>query len=613
MDRDRLIEGVRGVDVPAAIQDAALEALGAWLDDPAHAGDVPVVADLVARDRFDELVDAFWRVLPFGTGGRRGAVGVGPNRINPHTVATSVQGHARWLRDRHEGDLAVVVAYDVRVFGDARGVYSADAPPDVLGWTSRRFAELAGEVYAANGVTAWLLPPDAPYFMSTPELSYAVRTLGAQGGLNLSASHNPPDDNGVKVYDARGSQLVPPHDESLLEEVARCEGADRMPLDEAVAAGRVRWIGAEVHQGYIDTVAGLARPGPRGVRLGYTPLHGTGCVHEVLRRAGFDCVLHGPQATADGTFPTVPGHVANPEVPEAMAHALAALDVDLVFGTDPDADRIGCEVRHGGSWVHLTGNDIAVLVVDQAVRRAPEGRRPLVIKTEVTSDLVSRVARAGGAAVIDDLLVGFKYIGNVLERLEVDGGFQGLDAEAVAFVAGVEESHGVLLTDAMRDKDAAGGAVALAELAAQEAEAGRTLVDRLASLRATHGDVRCGQISVRFEGATGASRMGELLGAVRADPPTELAGRAVTAFVDHQDPTGAMGPFVSASDRAGRNVLVISLAAAAGDQGARVVLRPSGTEPKLKVYLQLLGAPGTALPDDGLSRLEAAVRASLLG
>ncbi len=606
--------GVRGVDVPRPVQDAALAALQGWLLDDSHAEDHAPLRALAEAGAFEELVDAFYRVLPFGTGGRRGAVGIGPNRMNQHTVATSVQGHAEWLKARFSGPLAVVIAYDVRQFADARGVYDASAPPTVMGWTSRQFAELAAEVYAANGVTAHLLPPDAPYFMSTPELSFAVRQLGAQGGLNLSASHNPPDDNGVKVYDARGSQLVPPHDESLLREVARCTSARRVDLQRAVAEGTVQWIGAEVHEAYIDCVAGLADPhGPRGVRLGYTPLHGTGCVHEVLRRAGFSCALHDAQATPDGSFPTVPGHVANPELPVAMAHALDALDVDVVFGTDPDADRIGCEVRHDGGWVHLTGNDIAVLVVDQAVRRAPPGRRPLVIKTEVTSELVRRVAEAGGAVVVPDLLVGFKYIGEVLERLEVEGRFRDLRADEVVFVAGVEESHGVLLTDAMRDKDAAGGAVALAELAAIEAERGRTLVDRLVSLRAAHGDVRCSQIAVRFEGATGAARMESLLQGLRAEPPAAIGGREVLAWVDHHDEAGRLGPFVSDSDRAGRNVLVLTLAAGDDDDGARVVLRPSGTEPKLKVYLQLLGhASSDDRVQQGLERLQEQVRSALL-
>ena len=618
MDWSTFEAGVRAVDVPAAVHDAALANLRAWLTDPAYEAYRPTIEGMARHGAFDELVDAFWRVLPFGTGGRRGAVGVGPNRLNPVTVSTSVQGHAAWLRARHEGELHVVIAYDVRCFRDARGVLPADVEVPVMGWTSRRFAELAASVYAANDVIAHLLPADADYFLSTPELSFTIRALGAVGGLNVSASHNPPDDNGVKVYDGRGAQLVPPDDESLLDEVARWSEARTLPLEEAAAAGRVRWLSASHHHDYIAAVAALAGDGPRGLGVAYTPLHGTGVVHEVLRAAGFDCALHGPQAAPDGAFPTVPGAVANPERPEAMAHALEALDVALVFGTDPDADRLGCEVRHDGGWVHLTGNDIGALLVYQAARHAPAGKRPLVIKTEVTSSLVQRVAEAEGAVVVGDLLVGFKYIGQVLAILEDEGEYRGVSAADVAFVAGVEESHGVLVTPVMRDKDAAGGALLLAELAAEEATQGRTLVDRLLALKQAHGDVRNHQISVRFEGATGAARMAERLAGLRGAPPTSLGDRTVRTWTDHQDPSGRFGAVVSGSDRASRNVLVAELSAGPGDDGARVVFRPSGTEPKLKVYLELRGRPGAdpaAIEALGgaMNDLIAAVRSSWLG
>jgi len=616
MDRASIERGVKGVAVPDAVHQAVMANLDDWLERvPA---DEAAVAGLVAAGRFDELVDAFWRVLPFGTGGRRGKVGVGPNRLNPTTVAASVQGHAAWLQARHDGELHVVIAYDVRRFADARGVYPAGAPPEVMGWTSRRFAELAATVYAANGVVAHLLPPDVGYYMSTPELSFAIRALGAVAGLNVSASHNPPDDNGVKVYDARGGQLVPPDDESLLEEVARWREARTTPLADAIRDGGVRWLPASVHDDYIDAVAALAGDGPRDIELGYTPLHGTGCVHQILRRAGFSCALHGPQATPDGAFPTVPDGVANPERPEAMAHALEAMEAAVVFGTDPDADRIGCEVRHGGRWVHLDGNELGALAVYQAVRRAPAGRQPLVIKTEVTSTFVQRVAEGAGARVVGDLLVGFKYIAQVLATLEDEGHYRDVAADDVRFVAGVEESHGLLLTDAMRDKDAAGGALALAELAAEEAAGGRTLVDVLDELRDRHGAIRNRQVSVRFEGATGAARMNELLEGLRTSPPGELGGREVVGFDDHQDPDGRFGPLLSDSDRAARNVLVARLEPHDGDEGARVVFRPSGTEPKLKVYVEVVGPRGASRAaeegvDAAIDALVASVKADLLG
>jgi phosphomannomutase len=302
-----------------------------------------------------------------------------------------------------------------------------------------------------------------------------------------------------------------------------------------------------------------------------------------------------------------------------MAHARAALTgVDLVFGTDPDADRIGCEVWHRGAWVHLTGNDIGALVVAHAVGRAAPGRRPLVITTEVTSALVGRVAAALGAVVIDDLLVGFKYVAEVLRALEEEGRYGDILASDVVFVAGLEESHGVLVTDQIRDKDAAGGALALAELAEDAAGRGGTLVDVLHRLEFEHGAVRTGQLNLQFPGASGAGQMAALLDALRRTPPATIDGRAVQRADDHQDISGRFGPFRSASDRAGRNVLSYGLAPTPGDDGARVILRPSGTEPKLKVYLEVSGPrgldpAGRAEIGARVDRLGAAVRAALLG
>ncbi len=587
---DSARSGIDRVAVPDDLRRAAFANLHRWWTEPPFETYRGAIALLVEQRRFDEIVDAFRQVLPFGTGGRRGPVGVGPNRINPWTVATCAQGHVRWMRRTGEPK-SVVVAYDVRKFPDLRGLYG-DVESPVRGLSSRDLAELAARVYAANGVACHLLPPDAGYLLSTPELSFTVRAIGADGGLNVSASHNPPDDNGVKVYDRRGAQLVPPYDEELLDEVAAVDEAELVSLDEGMRRSRIVALPRAIHEKYADTIAALAPAGPRDVNVFYTPLHGTGIVHEVLRRAGFLCRLHEPQAIPDGRFPTVPDGVANPEMPQAMAHPLAAAgDADLVLGTDPDADRIGAEVRHRGEWVHLGGNDIAALVVHAALARDTGGRRPLVIVTEVTSVLVSRIATAGGAVVVDDLLVGFKYVAEVLRALEEEGRYGPIRADDVAFVAGAEESHGVLVTDRIRDKDAAGGGLYLAALAAAEKVNGRTLVDLLEELRFRHGYVRTAQISLSYPGATGQEKLGELLHALRASPPEELAGRPVVSFTDHRNELGRFGRTRSNSDRASRNVLVLRLAGGVHDDGLRVILRPSGTEPKLKVYLEVQGAP----------------------
>ncbi|MEN0066442.1 MAG: phospho-sugar mutase [Myxococcota bacterium] len=611
---DRAKAGLQRVDVPDDIRARALDHLQTWWTDDRYADYRPLIETLVTRGEFDELTDAFRQVLPFGTGGRRGRVGVGPNRLNPHTVGTSVQGHADWLRKQHgDADLSVVIAYDVRRFVDVAGRYGGHAGvlQDV---SSRDLAEHAARIYAANGITVWLLARGVARYLSTPELSFSIRTLGAQGGLNLSASHNPPDDNGIKVYDAKGGQLVAPQDQALLDIVNAVQKVESLSWE--AAQPHLRWLDDATHAAYIQTVAEAGR-GPEAVDEGalralkayYTPLHGVGLVHEALTAAGFTVAIHEGQATPDGAFPTVPEGVANPEKPEAMAHALAAAQgQDLVFGTDPDADRLGCEVAHEGGFVHLSGNDIAVLVADQTCRSlAAAGHRPLVIVTEVTSRLVRAVAESHGAAVVDNLLVGFKYVADGLGTLEDTGEWQGIASGSVRFAAAGEESHGVLVTDRIRDKDAAGGAVALAVRGAQAKAQGKTLIDVLRRLQDTHGYVVNGQVALRFEGAQGAGAMRALLERLRQSPPDVFAGRSVQGSRDYWNETGRFGPFKSASDRASRNMLCYDLVGGEHDVGARVLLRPSGTEPKLKIYAEVQGRSG--LDDAGRAGVDSALTA----
>ena len=613
---DVAAEGIAALGLPADLTKTATANLVSW--SAAHPDDDAALQGLVTAGKFDDLADAFYRTLPFGTAGRRGPVGIGPNRINPHTVASSVQGHVAWLRQQFpNASLQVVIAYDVRAFHDTRGVY-LPGTCTLLGLSSRGLSEHAARVYAANGVTAWLLPRGSTAWTSTPELSFAIRLLSAHGGLNLSASHNPPDDNGVKVFDATGAQLVPPADQDLLDEVARVSDVHLADWDQAAADGLIRDLPPEVHTEYLQTLARLGGPGPRGAKVRYTPLHGTGCAHEVLAAAGFDVTLHTPQADAHPLFPTVPEHVANPERPQALADAIASAgDADIVLGTDPDADRIGCAVRHQDTWVHLSGNEIAALVVDELLQQTWP-RTPLIVRTEVTTSLVSRIAAAHGAVVVDDLLVGFKYIGALLA--ELDGGLQIGDHAAadLQYVAGVEESNGVLVTAEIRDKDSGGGALVLARAASRAKASGYTLVDRVAALEQTHGVIRNAQVRQTYAGATGLAQRAAVLDGLRADPPAVFAGRQVTAFIDHRDPSGRFGAHRSASDTAARNVLVLQLAAGPHDEGARVVLRPSGTEPKLKVYLEVRGKPGLSeaarvAVDATLSALGDAARAELAG
>jgi phosphoglucomutase len=595
--------GIAGLDVSPTVQDQATEAVRLWLEDGRFRTYRGQITALIEQARWTTLLDSFYRTLPFGTGGRRGTVGVGPNRFNPWTLGASVEGHARWLRaKRGDGPLSVVIGYDVRVFQDLGQQLISDVSTTVLGMSSRDFAEIAAEVYAAAEIAVFLPPKDQ--FLSTPELSHAVRFLAADGGLVISASHNPPDDNGSKFYHAHGGQMVPPFDAQLGDMTREITAIDRMPLDRARATGLVREIEPRVGAAYVQANLNCARhPEARSAHIVFTSLHGTGraTVVPVLAAAGFRVDLEPTQSEYDGAFPNVPFQAPNPERPATLAaakHTANRLGADLVMACDPDADRLGVSVRHPrpaqgvvDGWRDLNGNEIATLVCHQALANHPQAS-PVVFKTAVSSTLVERVAHGAGARVVGDLLVGFKYIGAAMDDLETTGQTHGLEATIQDFAAGLEESHGVLLTTDIRDKDAAGGALVLAELASREAIEGRTLVDTLMGLWERFGYVHNQLFSLVMRGASGKALIDGMLDSVRQVPLTRVGGLAVTAFNDRRD-TARFGPILSETDAASRNMLVWQLGAE-----ARLILRPSGTEPKCKIYIEIASEPGCPLGEE---------------
>ena len=613
----RAEQGFAGLQVDQALKQNALGALKHWLDDDALAPYRGQLHWLIDAERWSLLLDSFYRVLPFGTGGRRGPVGIGPNRFNPWTLASSVQGHVAYLRERHPGaSLSVVIAYDVRVFQDLRGLYNRDLPNPLLGMTSRDFARVAAGVYAAHGIAVHMLPEDAETYVSTPELSYTVRALGAIAGLNISASHNHPDDNGGKFYNAQGAQDVPPDDETMANKVADITRVEALDFAAAKASGLLSPLPPRVHEAYVAlNVAQSLQPAARRARIVFTPLHGTAdsTVGTVLRRAGFEVETVAEQATPDGAFPAVPFRAPNPEVPQAMAMGMALaekLDADAVLACDPDADRIGaCSRTPDGAYRFLTGNEIAVLVthykLEQLQRLGRLPARPLVIKTEVTTELLRPIADHFGGTLIGDLLVGIKYHANVLHQIEQRRRYGTVTAALDDFIIAAEESHGILVTPELRDKDAAGAALLLAELAAWQRQQGRVLLDYLDDIYKRYGYVANLGTSMVMSGAEGASRIQHIQDTLRRNPPAEIAGWEVTRSVDHWDKSGVHGPLLSETDRAARNVLAYRLA-----NDARVIIRPSGTEPKNKIYLEVPAPPlGIEAGDDALARSKAATDA----
>src|SRR5919198_143306 len=574
----QVAQGLGGLAMVHDTRQTALRYLEQWLTEPAFEPYRPQLTWLIAQQRWSLLLDSFYRVLPFGTGGRRGPVGLGPNRFNVWTLASSVQGHMLYLRERYpHQDIAVVIAYDVRVFNDLRGLYVPDLPNPLLGMTSRDFAQVAAGVYTANGVRVYMLPEDATTYISTPELSFAIRYLHATAGLNISASHNHPDDNGGKFYNDRGAQEVPPNDEAMANQVERVSHIDMLDFAAAKATGLITWITPEAH-------------------VVFTPLHGTAntTVGAVLRQAGFQVDLVAAQAVPDGAFPAVPYRAPNPEVPESMQQGMELareVGADAVFACDPDADRLGvCSRTADGTFRFLTGNEIAALATHYKLEQLKNlGRlpaRPLVIKTEVTTELLRPITEAFDGVLVGDLLVGFKYHADVLDHLERHGHFGALRGTVQDFVIAVEESHGLLVTPEIRDKDAAGAALLLAELAALQRAQGTTLLDYLDDLYMRYGYYANLGTSMVMTGAEGTVQIQAIQQGLRQQPPAAVAGWEVTQHMDHWDESGRHGRFLSETDKASRNVLVFRL-----ENGARVLVRPSGTEPKNKVYIEVPAPP----------------------
>ncbi|MEH3034679.1 MAG: phospho-sugar mutase [Aeromicrobium erythreum] len=513
--------------------------------------------DLLERGAEDELRDRFRERLQFGTAGLRGALGAGPNRMNRVVVAQAAAGLARYLLDRAEGTRpSVVVGYDARHLSDV-------------------FARDTAEICQALGVDAHLLPEPLP----TPVLAFAIRHLGTSAGVMVTASHNPPQDNGYKVYLADSSQIVPPADAEISAAIDAVG-----PVDALDRRDDYTRLGPEVAAAYVEACVALAQDGPRDVVAVYTPMHGVGrdTLVEVVRRTGFD-PLHvvAEQADPDPDFPTVA--FPNPEEPGAMDLALALAErvgADVVIANDPDADRCAVGVRGDDGYRMLTGDQVGALLADLLLRR---GVRGTYASSVVSSDLLGRQAAAAGQRW-EQTLTGFKWIGKI---------------DDLAF--GYEEALGYSVAPGIaRDKDGVSAALAVLQLAAELKAEGRTLLDRLDDVYREHGVHATGQLSVRVEDlAVITSAMTTL----RTDAPTTLAGLDVTSVDDLEDGYRGLPP---------TNGIRLGL----GDV-ARVIARPSGTEPKLKCYLEVVVPVQDSLEaarteaEDRLSRIKADLAAAL--
>lgn len=567
------------------VSDEAFVNVTKWLREEQYADFREEILDLVRKKDFRELNDCFYTIIPFGTGGRRGPSGPGPNRMNVRTVGESAQGLGCYVAEQGEKakKRGVVIAYDTRL-------------------NSRAFAEEVARVLAGNGVKAFLFDG----FRSTPELSFAVRHLKAMAGVVISASHNPPRDNGFKAYWEDGAQVVPPHDKNIIERVTQVKDIVSMPLDEAKREGLFRQIGKKVDEAYLKKVAGVLLTDARDVDVTYSPLHGTGSTNVLpaLQRAGFAKVrVVEEQATPDGNFPNVKDNFPNPELPAAMQMVTEkgkAAGSDLAMASDPDADRLGCAIPGpGGEWVRLNGNQIGALLTDFILsERKKQGtlpKRGIVVRTLVTTPLITEIAKAYGVEVEENLLVGFKYIGELIEKL----------GKGVEFIFGAEESHGFLAQSFARDKDSAVAAVLMAELAACLKREGKTVYAQLNAIYRKYGCYVETLKNLYLTGQEGSRQIQHIMATFRTSPPAKIGAHEVREMIDRKAGNvrdAASGKIVRDAVGAKGDVVVFRL-----KEGGEVTVRPSGTEPKAKFYVTVNRPADPSASEAGLERQKAEV------
>ena len=549
-----------------------LEKYEFWLASEAFDDETKAELEAIRGDE-KEIKERFYKDLEFGTGGLRGIIGAGTNRMNKYTVGKATQGLASYiLKNNPDGaKMGVAIAYDSRNM-------------------SPEFAERAALVLNANGIKSYIFDELRP----TPELSYAVRSLGCTAGIVVTASHNPPEYNGYKVYWADGAQVVAPKDRGIIEEVnAVADFADIKTIDkeEAVKAGLFNVIGSDIDDGFVNAVLEQAvRPEEvkkaEDMVIVYTPLHGTGNkpVRRVLKEAGFKNVFVVPQQELpDKNFSTV-GY-PNPEDPKAFTLAIELAkekNADIVVGTDPDADRIGVVIKDkDGGYSVMTGNITGALLTEYVLGgRKEKGRLPknaAVIKTIVTTEMVRAIAENYDAQLIE-VLTGFKYIGEKIKQFEEDN--------SRTFVFGFEESYGCLSGTYARDKDAVGAAMLVCEMAAYYKNRGMTLYDALNELYEKYGVYREGVKSVTLKGIDGAEQIQKIMAYLRANTPIEFAGHRTIWKKDYKTKEFvniATGE-TEESTLPVSDVLYYNL-----EDGAWLCVRPSGTEPKIKFYMGVRG------------------------
>lgn len=545
--------------------EAAIQAkVDVWLNGNYDENTKAEIRRLMANDE-EALIDSFYKDLEFGTGGLRGIMGVGSNKMNRYTVGSATQGLANYLIKTYPNtEIKVAIAHDSRNNSDY-------------------FTNVAANVFAANGIKVYVFDGLRP----TPELSFAIRHLGCKSGIVITASHNPKEYNGYKAYWNDGGQVIPPHDKNIIAEVNSIQSIDNVKFEGNEHL--IEKIGVEVDNAYLDVIKGLsvspeAIKDQHDLKILFTSIHGTGItlVPKVLEKFGFTNVtVVEEQAEPNGNFPTVV--YPNPEEKEALSIALKKakeIDADILLGTDPDSDRVGIAIKDiNGEWVLLNGNQTASLLFNYILlARKEKGlnkSNDFVAKTVVTSDIIFNIAKANDVACFETL-TGFKYIAELIRSKEGE----------MNFIVGGEESYGYLIGDSVRDKDAIASVALICEMAAYAKSKGIGLHEMLIDLYIQHGYYKEHLISIKREGRKGAEEIQQMMADLRAKPPKTLNGAEVVEMRDIKVglSTNLKTGETTTIDLPSSNVLQFITA-----EGSKISARPSGTEPKIKFYFSVKG------------------------
>lgn len=535
-----------------------------------------------------ELIESFYKDLEFGTGGLRGIMGAGTNRMNIYTVGAATQGLANYLKEAFadEAEIKVVVGHDVRN-------------------NSRKFAEIVADIFSANGIKVYLFDS----FRPTPELSFAIRHLGCHSGVNITASHNPKEYNGYKAYWADGAQIIAPHDVNIINNVEKIKSVEEIKFKGN--PDNIQIIGDDIDRAFLSAIKGLSLS-PESVtrhadlKIVYTPIHGTGVklIPDSLRNYGFKNIIHVPeQDVPSGDFPTVES--PNPEVPSAMAMAIAKakeVGADLVMASDPDADRIGAVIRDNkGEYVLINGNQIVMILLNYIITRNIElGRikgNEYIVKTIVTTEAIKSIAEANNIPMYD-CYTGFKWIASVIRDQE----------GTCRYLGGGEESYGFLAEEFARDKDAVSAVSLMAEACAWAKDKGMDFLQMLQDIYIKYGFSREAGISVVRKGKTGAEEIVAMMKNFRANPPRQLGGSPVIEVKDYDS--------LNLTDMRTGNVTKLDMPTTSNvlqyftEDGSKVSVRPSGTEPKIKFYIEVRGKMSSAADyDRAISEADAKIEA----